>query len=616
MGKNKINILTKSFALGLSVITLGAITGHTALAAKPNLVVNPGNTTESRASRTVNAGGNYRDGHLCSGGPGHTVNQLGVGVGSGAVSGYYAVKASVDPISFGALTGMSGDQVAEYFRTHHSQATGELLTPYGKYLESNKTRINNLLALMKEGGIGENSNYRKEWEDILAGAKAAAADSESLQKPLADITLSSENKEGLAKGGGLTYTLFAKRAAIASDHLQDYYDEYECVSGTDIEIVMETVGVSPYFDRAGYEAAGSPGGNSALGYVKCPAGATQHGGGTGTFGGFEMSCSMSVPKPIPHPWSRWVLTESRKMIDGNYTGKFVDIQFATNGFPPVKSYQVGGYRCKGGAHSIEVGQTVDNNFFGHNCDSDDKGNGGVFGCTPSKNSSVTESQNNIGANGKRVVKKGFYGAQSFEKDNTTIDKTSSDFQFFRDNTEYRTRLDVWAVKSNVASNVTTPSTAAKTFIVLDTNGTPNTDMFKLLDSNKNLITNGEDIIKKNNFLLDGLQNNFLWQSSWASDVNRSHKMNTTFAYKPQITATGIPAKLNQNGIAGPTESLTYNIDVFCDVNYNTGSDTKSHTVNLPKELSSDDDFLRFLNTNFVDSPQRTLMVRFAKTSSE
>lgn len=488
------------------------------------------------------------------------------------IKGDYSVMVSVipqRPKNFGELTPY---QRQEWIKTHHTQTQGPIKTPLGEYLDANRATLRELKAMGNDGGIGENSDYRKAWEKFAAGAKAAAA------QPLPDptITLSERNLQGNSRGAVFTYVQQVKTVSVSTIHKQDLYKEYKCVG----EYYTKK---TPYIDKDGKKKI----------------------------------------KEERAYRTRYKKVDSKAKKDGNYAGKEV-VAIEAGGYAPRTSHQTLTVRCnQGGFNSIvsSTGSTVIDSStaaqaakspivknqvatFYNSLDKaffyDGKSCTGIYGCTATPDGAANDRANNKKNTGN-LVRPNSFGAQS---DN----KNASEFAIFRDNVAKEIRNDVWYPTKRSGTGMSYDGApAVKTYLVMDKTGTPSTDFFEVQKQDGTPLITGKTFQNKWYVMLTGQENKFKWKSSWASDAGKPHKLNTLYGYKPVITGN-VPNSYNSKGVTNT--SKTSIIDLLCVTKYNTTNVADPIIVNGPKELTNET-FSKFQNA--LDSYYK---VNFVKSSAE
>lgn len=509
----------------------------------------------------------------CDIGFGNKYEKTSTSSANDTVTGPYSVMVTVypqKPVNFSSLT---PTQQQEWKRTHRVQSKGPVKTPFGKYLDSNRAKLRQLKELGKSGGVGENSNYRKAWEEFASGARKAASE----PIPELSVQLDKANLEGNTRGAVFTYVEQVKNATVSTVHQQDLYTEYDCV--------MKTF----------YKEAKVKDKNGKIKKEKVP-------------------YYRTVRKPV----------KKNAKIDGSYAKSEV-VAITADGYTPRTSYQTLTVKCnKDGFDSIvaSTGSTVisettaaqsaksptvqgrfasfynslDKSFFysGKSCDD-------IYGCTPEPISTVNDDRVNNKLNTGALVNADSYGAQA---DN----KNASQFAIFRDNIAKAIRNDVWYPKYKAGTGLTYDnSPATRTYLVLDKNGTPNGDYFELQDVNGKVLLDGKSLQSKWHTVLSGQVNTFKWRSSWASEAGKPHKLNTIYGYKPTIAST-IPASYGKDG--GSNVDRTSVLDLLCLTKYNTIEMSKPIVVNGPKELTNE------TFSQFQNSVYSYYAVNFVKSSAE
>lgn len=201
---------------------------------------------------------------------------------------------------------------------------------------------------------------------------------------------------------------------------------------------------------------------------------------------------------------------------------------------------------------------------------------------PSGASNNSDAKNNVQNSG--TLNDGTYGVQGEVTNGSKTSVVSSNtFTFFRDNANHNIRFDIWYPKVSVAnSGLTITSTKpVYTRIFWDKTGTPNSSIFTVSSNGKTLLT-GEDIKKGKGYSTSGELNRIDVASSWASDNNKSHKVNINWTYQP--TASNV-VYTTVNGTGGASNKVTDTVKlrVSCDMKLN------SMSKNKPTEVTTDTD---------------------------
>lgn len=499
------------------------------------------------------------------------------------IKGPYSVFVRVDPVKPQGFEKLSDEQKSHWEKTHKSQIVGPVLTPFGEYLDKNRETINELKALGKSGGIGEDSNYRKLWDKFEREANEAIAKG----IPNVDVVLTAENKEGFGRGGAFTFTETVKEASISTIHNQDLYDRYECVTKYRSEIEFVEVSSNEKYDT-------------------------------------EINGKYYRFDYVQKPYQVIEKTGSKVKKDGEYTDGVLRIE--SPNYTPNRSFQELNVRCNidefnilvsrtnstvqtlGSGHGSATAQsptveksiatfyndlTTDFYYNGKSCNT-------IIGCSINFSSSSQEISFNKGKSGNMIGDS--FGAQS-------EDKTSSKFSFFRDNVSREIRNDIWGpvIKTNPAEITETRFDPTMTFITLDTKATPTGEMFTLENKDRKTIIDGNQLSTKNALMFEGTENRFNWKAKWASEKDRPHRMNVKYAYKIKMKNTTIN-KFNRNGVE--TGEDEYVLDVYCDVTLNTDSEVEPIIKNQPKE----EEYKPF--NEFNDNENKFIEVNFVKSSAE
>lgn len=140
------------------------------------------------------------------------------GAGEGSVYGPTKMRISVGPLP------------GKDYGNFEQQPIVERKTAYGDYLEQNRGLIAKMVADRKNGGLAEQSEYRRNWEKFLKGAKEAAAK----DRQLVPIQVSAKNQKALSIGGVLHVQENTQYASVTSTHYQDKYDRYDCLPTTGV----------------------------------------------------------------------------------------------------------------------------------------------------------------------------------------------------------------------------------------------------------------------------------------------------------------------------------------------------------------------------------------------
>lgn len=509
--------------------------------------------------------------------------------GNPKITGDYSVLVKVEPVKPAGFEKLTAQQQADWEATHKTQIEGPVLTPFGEYLDKNRDTIRKLKEYGKSGGVGVHSSYRRLWEKFARGAQEAAA------KPLPklDIQMSDENKEGFGRGGTFTFSEQVKKATVSTNHAQDLYDKYECVQTSQDRDLYIPV-------PKGQHDTTRPDGNGGTIYLR--------------------------HDPVTIITGRVQKTRSNVERDGNFTKNGVFNVIGTD-YNPTVSYQMLNVRCNiDDFRSLAARTNSEILTFG-------SGNGSATAKSPIVKNSLSTAYNDVDVDfyysGKSCNQiwgcstspnAGGVGDASYNKqDKGDIDgvsfgaqskeKISSNFEFFRDNVPNLIRNDVSVpADRNVGEEIGEWQKAATaTFITLDPTGTPAADMFTLQDEDEKTLITGKELPSKNYLLFDKEVNKFNWKASWASEKDRPHGMNIRYAYKPIIKNTSVEAWNRENASTGITQ---YNLDIFCDVEFDTLEVKDPIIKNTPKSEPYQP------ITKFNNDKSKTLKVSFVKSSVE
>jgi len=176
---------------------------------------------------------------------------------------------------------------------------------------------------------------------------------------------------------------------------------------------------------------------------------------------------------------------------------------------------------------------------------------------------------------------GAYGATMTVANKLT---NSNAFSLFRDNEPKKLHVDVWFPVNNDREVKYDGHASISTILVKDDAGTPNNDFFKLTTLNgKSFFTNKdsqltreeslakfpvqknwftEEFTGRNEGVIDGMHNEFLVHSTWASEGNK-HTLNLTWEYRPEVISVvpvkniGVQTIFKQEEITAPIEGKCF-----------------------------------------------------------
>lgn len=178
-----------------------------------------------------------------------------------------------------------------------------------------------------------------------------------------------------------------------------------------------------------------------------------------------------------------------------------------------------------------------------------------------------------------------FGAQgNLIEGNSSKTLSGDNFTFFRDGKSEKIRLDIWyptyaAGFNKENTGLDLPNTkAVKTRLFFDPSGTP---VDKGLSVKKDMVWNkdkklwekgteilkGDNIKNKKGYMTDGELNDLFVSSTWASDKDKSHRVNADWVYEPTMTGT-INTTVQGNGNSKDPANLSSKIRVYCSLQMN------------------------------------------------
>ena len=453
------------------------------------------------------------------------------------LNGIYSTSTVVSPRSTEEFLKYTPAQKAEWWTMHEIQNTPEVKTAYGEWYDKNISKIKSL-----NGKTGNDfKNLKAELEN---GAKAAIAKG---QLP-PDITLSTKNRKGFAKGGVIDVIERTRNQSVEISNSKDQRRtqtwRVKIINGKDVEI-PGTRKDSGWVDtgvkgKAPNVVLSSPVGRSfwQMIHAKCnDLGMKNVSRDLGSQGINATASDSSVSDTMrTKPYSSQLDLQL-----GNVAGKT----------PTFKSTAYDGfYNQTSGCLPV-----ID-------CISDP---------TDPKNGS--DSANNVQDSADK--RNYTYGAQSNAVVGSDTKLLSSDaFTFFRDNDTHNIRVDLWYPKVNTANTGITvdPKPTLFTRLFFDKNGTPAKDLVSVTANKKQILT-GEDISNGKGYMTNGELTNIGMASQWASDEGKPHRFNVDWVSEPTVTNT-VYTNVNGNGGASGATTDTSKIRVYCPMTLNSKTPSK------------------------------------------